>query len=351
MARPLTFAANIIHWYKESKRDLPWRNTRDPYTIWVSEIILQQTRVDQGIGYYHRFLKAFPDIFSLANADEKDVLNLWQGLGYYSRARNMLFTAKTIVRDYKGVFPSEYKNIRSLKGIGDYTAAAIASFSFKLPHAVVDGNVIRVITRLMAIDLPTESAFTRKLVAEKAGLLLDKKNADVYNQAIMELGALICVPANPACAICPVSEMCLSYQTGKTDRIPVRKKQMAKKDRYFNYAVFSTKKNIILRKRHQKDIWQNMYDFPLMESADRQEKFSPEVFPSFVPHLKKWSKSGKISDWKVQLLTHQRIHARFHEFSLERIPVDLPEGWELADKKNLKNYPLPKLIESYINGL
>ena len=233
------FSQKIIFWYEHNKRDLPWRNTRDPYLIWLSEIILQQTRVDQGMSYYLKFVGEFPTVKQLAKADNEKVMKLWQGLGYYSRARNLHTTAKIILLEHKGVFPKEFETILALKGVGEYTAAAIASFAYNKPYAVVDGNVYRVLSRVFDISTPIDSTQGKKEFNHLAGELLDKNKPAIYNQAIMEFGAMQCKPINPYCAVCPLNTMCLAYSKKLVAELPVKSKKTKVRDRYFNYIVLN----------------------------------------------------------------------------------------------------------------
>lgn len=344
-----TFSTSLINWYGQHKRNLPWRNTKDPYKIWISEIVLQQTRVDQGLAYYERFIKAFPSVSKLAAANEEEVLRMWQGLGYYSRARNLHFTAKVISNEHGGIFPTTYSEILSLKGIGEYTAAAISSFAYKLPYAVMDGNVMRVVTRLFGIEVSIHSGPGKKIIKESLDSLFDEKRPDEFNQAIMEFGALHCVPVNPNCEDCPFSTECVAFNTGKVQDLPIRKKSGQKKNRYFNYAVIRSGRKIILKKRQSKDIWQNMYEFPMKENQSMKESFDISDLLSVAQEDSIYILKEK-SHWKTHLLSHQKIHARFHEFEVDQIETSLKDDWEILDLDDVDNYPLPKLIESYMNG-
>ncbi|MGQ0829470.1 MAG: A/G-specific adenine glycosylase, partial [Bacteroidota bacterium] len=269
------FSDKIIVWYNKNKRDLPWRNTTDAYLIWLSEIILQQTRVDQGMNYYLKFAKEFPSVKHLAKANDEKVMKLWQGLGYYSRARNLHTTAKTITDKYQGKFPNKYADILSLKGVGEYTAAAIASFAFNKPHAVVDGNVYRVLARVFGIITPIDSTQGKKEFYQLANQLINKKEPAAHNQAIMELGAIQCKPVNPDCSVCVLNTMCFAYFKKRVTEFPVKSKTTKVRNRYFNYVVLHYKGTIAINKRGEKDIWTNLYDFPLIETA---KEFKEEQF-------------------------------------------------------------------------
>ena len=261
------FAAILIRWYSENKRRLPWRETEDPYRIWISEIILQQTRVAQGLEYFNRFMERFPDVASLAQAGEDEVMKYWQGLGYYSRARNLHAAAREIMERYEGVFPSEYEKVRALKGIGEYTAAAVCSFAWRQPYAVVDGNVYRVLGRVFGIDTPIDSGPGKKEFAELATALLDRQRPDIYNQAIMDFGAIQCTPKAPDCLYCPLREHCVAFATGKVAQLPVKEGKTRVKPRYFNYLHIGCQGKTLLKRRNAKDIWQNLYEYPLIETA------------------------------------------------------------------------------------
>lgn len=328
----------ITDWYRLNKRDLPWRHTNEPYEIWLSEIIMQQTRVEQGLSYYIKFIKTYPTVFDLANATEQEVLNLWQGLGYYSRARNLHYTAKTIALEKNGKFPNNYKELLMLKGIGTYSAAAIASFSYKEPVAVVDGNVYRVLSRVFDIETPIDSTEGKKIFFDLAQTLLDIKNPDIFNQAIMEFGALQCTPSNPNCLECPLSINCLSYESGTINSRPVKSKKIKITNRYFHFMLFDYNGNTYLEKRISKDIWLNLYQFPLVESSDNNE----------ISNWDKYSLTGptKVSTEIKHILSHQRIHAKFYHFSGE--PSFTESNWQKIKLADIQDYPLPRLIDRYL---
>ncbi len=289
-------------------RRLPWRETKDPYKIWISEVILQQTRVGQGLEYFRRFVTAFPNVKALADSSETRLMQQWQGLGYYSRARNLQHAAQTIVTEHDGNIPQTYKKIRTLKGIGPYTAAAIASFAFNLPYAVVDGNVYRILSRLYATDIPIDSSQGQKHFAILAGELLDKQDPATHNQAIMDLGALICKPINPLCEECPVNQICAAYSTGTQKNFPVKAKKIKRRKRYLNFLVLKSSTHIIIGKRDGKDIWQGLFQFPLIETPEptTQQKIRKLLKISF----KKSFELTTILE-KKHLLTHQELHVRF----------------------------------------
>jgi A/G-specific adenine glycosylase len=351
----MTITESLLQWYAQNKRPLAWRETRDPYKIWLSEVILQQTRVAQGTDYYHRFLVAFPDVRSLAAASEQDVLKLWQGLGYYSRARNMHYTAKEVVENYNGLFPDSATGLKKLKGIGDYTAAAIASICYDEPTAVLDGNVARVISRLYAIDTAVDTNTGRTVITDLANNLLDSSQPGTFNQAVMELGALVCTPKSPACHTCPLAFACEAFKCKQVESFPVKSPKKPPTIRHFNYLVISfTKDNeefILMRKRTGNDIWKNMYDFPCIESVDASEV--TEVLESCV-------KSGlfggfpfvikHVSGEYIHQLSHRRLLARFIQIEVQGEPA-LTENITFVRKDQIAELPLPRLIDRYFATL
>lgn len=342
------FADKILEWYLKHKRELPWRHTRDPYLIWLSEIILQQTRVDQGMAYYLKFASSFPTVAHLASAPEEKVLKLWQGLGYYSRARNLHFAAQYIHRELNGKFPGNYKDILKLKGVGEYTAAAIASFAYGQCHAVVDGNVYRVLSRVFGIDTPIDSTKGKKQFSEVAHSLIYKKDPGTYNQAVMEFGAMHCKPRNPSCNDCPVAGICVANYKGIANELPVKSKSAKSRDRYFNYLVLEHKGQLLLSKRVSNDIWKNLYDFPLIETA--AELSEEELLRS--ADLKKLVGSDftvtAVSKIYKHVLSHQKIYARFWEISLKK-PYTLKENTFAVNEPELDDYAVPRLVETYLH--
>ena len=278
----MNFSNTLIYWYLQTKRDLPWRKTRDPYLVWLSEIILQQTRVSQGMSYYLTFSSVFPTVEDLANAEESKVLKMWQGLGYYSRARNLHFTAKYVSNELSGVFPTSYKELIKLKGIGDYTASAISSICFDEPAAVVDGNVYRVLSRFFKIETPINSTKGIKEFKDLAQSLLDTTKPGVYNQAIMDFGALQCKPKSPNCYECPMSSNCIAFENKLVKQLPVKEKKLKIKKKYFNFFVFITKENkTIFEERKGKGIWQGLYQFPLIETINEVHVEDLDNLPDF----------------------------------------------------------------------
>lgn len=343
------FQKNLLAWNStKNKRKMPWKGETDPYKIWLSEIILQQTRVEQGWAYYERFTKNFPTINHLAKAPEQKVFKLWEGLGYYNRCRNLIETAKKITKEYNGKFPSSYDEIRNLKGIGPYTAAAISSFAFNLPYAVVDGNVERILSRYFGITIPVDTAEGKKRYSELAASLLDKKNPGTYNQAIMDFGAVICKPKNPLCNECVQSKKCFAFSHGKINELPVKKKANEKKERWFYYFIVEVKNKIYLRQRKDKDIWQNLYEFVLLETGSQIDE-EQILNSSFIKQLSAKRKISikNISPVYKQQLSHQNIYGRFIQVSSGR-PLPSVKDYFLVDKKDIKKYPLPKFITHHL---
>jgi len=343
------FNSTIHSWYSLYKRDLPWRNTQNPYLIWLSEIILQQTRIDQGLAYYIRFSDEFPTISDLANASEDQILKLWQGLGYYSRARNLHFTAKYIQQNYNGVFPKDYNSILSLKGIGEYTAAAVASISFNLEHAAVDGNVYRVLSRFYGISNPIDTSVGKKMFYNLAQKLIKGTDPGMHNQALMEFGALQCTPKNPDCMQCPLKERCFAFSNRKTGELPVKQNMTKQRDRYFTYIVLSFKNSTWLRKRVKNDIWMNLFEFPLIETENIVEIEKLTLEPEFqhIIPIKNQAVIETVSDWKIHILSHQRIHYRFVRVQLGN-EINVIGDLIRVNNEDIFNFAVPKLLETYI---
>jgi A/G-specific adenine glycosylase len=343
----MDFKKKLTNWYSNNKRDLPWRNTENPYHIWLSEIILQQTQVKQGLPYYDAFVRQYPTVFDLANASEQDVLKLWQGLGYYSRARNLHSTAKYVAHELNGKFPDNYKDLIKLKGVGDYTASAIASIAFNEVTAVVDGNVYRVLSRYYGINTPINSTKGIKEFKELASSLIDKNEPATFNQAIMEFGATQCKPKNPYCIVCPLNESCVALQKNLIDSLPVKLKKTKVKNRFFNFLVCIDKsKYTILEKRTSKGIWQNLYQFPLIESS---KSLSPEEFhllniEDSVLHNLEFDYSLYNKKDKIHKLSHQHLHTKFWIIETEELSKNT------ISIKDLKNYPVPVLIGDFIEA-
>lgn len=338
----------LCAWYRENKRDLPWRKTKDPYKIWLSEIILQQTRVQQGLPYYIDFIETFPTVKALAEASEDEVLRHWQGLGYYSRARNLHATAKMIASQYEGKFPQSHEGLLSLKGIGPYTAAAIASFAFGLPHAVVDGNVYRVLARLYDIDLNILDNASRKHFQEVAENTMHKEEAELFNQAIMEFGALHCTAQSPHCEDCPLSEHCLALAHDKVDERPVRIKNLERRQRFLHYLFLHDGDHVWIRQRSEKDIWQGLWEFPLFEedkACDWVELLQRH------PEIKTWIGLGaEIAAERSfrHQLTHQELFATFFPVIKLGEKACVPKDFLKIRMEELDNYALSRLSLKYL---
>lgn len=335
------FSVLIQDWFRLNRRNLPWRETFDPFKIWLSEIILQQTRVDQGMAYYLKFVDRFPAVTDLANAPEDEVLNLWQGLGYYSRARNMHFSAKYIVENHSGKFPETYKEVLALKGVGEYTAAAITSIAFGLPHAVVDGNVYRVLSRYMALATPIDSNKGKKEFKEIASAFLDESNPGDHNQALMELGALVCLPKKPLCNSCPIGETCLSRQNKTQLNYPVKEGKTKVSEKFFHYLIVTDGKKLLIKKRTGKGIWQGLYDFPLIEKS-KGEKLTREELDE--RGALDYQEDGTFK----HILSHQKIQATFWVLNVKTV---VPKDNErVISIQELEDYPLPQLLIRYIEA-
>jgi len=327
-------------------RDLPWRNTRDPYLIWLSEVILQQTQVSQGLAYYLRFSEKYPTVQHLAQANEEQVLKLWQGLGYYSRARNMHAAAKQIVREHSGVFPDEYESIRNLPGVGDYTAAAIASFAYRQAHAVVDGNVYRVLARVFGISTAIDSTAGKKQFRQLAESVLDRRRPDIHNQAIMEFGALYCRPASPDCENCIFNEKCVAHLKGLVNTLPVKAKKQKVRDRFFNYVVpVDNKGNVAISRREKKDIWQGLYEFRLLETAEPCPQENFVKLPELQSVVGKQYEVLHISKEYRHILSHQNLHTRFYVI---RHKNKVHSKDHTIPLNKLTNYAFPRLIEKFL---
>ncbi|TSD64841.1 A/G-specific adenine glycosylase [Inquilinus sp. KBS0705] len=343
----MNFSQELIGWYIDNKRDLPWRNTTDAYVIWLSEIILQQTRVEQGLPYFHRFAEKYPTVSAFAAAHEDDILKLWQGLGYYSRGRNMLKTARLVQEQYNGVFPDNYTELIKLKGIGEYTAAAISSFAANEPRAVVDGNVYRVLARYFGINEPINSPKGKKLFQGIADDMLDRRRPALHNQAIMEFGAMLCKPKNPACGICPLRIGCEAFKTNATTYLPVKLKKVKVRNRFFNYTLIIDGEKILMNKRDESDIWANMYDLPMIETP---ALVSPEELVT-LPEMKIFGENIVIKHkypLTKHILTHQQLYIQF--IQIDNLPQKLAPGWFYADISDLKNLALPKSIFIFIKN-
>ena len=342
------FGEILIKWYQDNKRDLPWRRTKNPYLIWISEIILQQTRVAQGYDYYQRFVKRFPDVFSLAAADEDEVMKYWQGLGYYSRARNLHAAARSMAG--AGGFPKTYKEVLALKGVGEYTAAAICSFAYGMPYAVVDGNVYRVLSRWLGIETPIDSAEGKRIFAEVAAELLDKAQPGIYNQAIMDFGALQCTPASPNCMFCPFVDTCVARQKGVVDTLPVKQHKAKVANRYFNYIYVRMGAHTLINKRTGNDIWKNLYELPLIETENEvpEEKFyalsrwREMLAEGETPLVRLVQKGVK------HVLSHRVIYANFYEVILPEDSASFAQ-YQRIRIEDLHKFAVSRLVNQFFS--
>ena len=342
-----SFSNQLLKWASTQDRPMPWKGEKNPYLIWLSEIILQQTRVAQGLPYFQNFAKNYPTVKDLADAPEDDVMKLWQGLGYYSRARNLHATAKHIAYELNGAFPKTYKDILLLKGVGPYTAAAIASFAYNLPHAVVDGNVYRVLSRIFGIETPIDTTTGKKEFTKLADELIDIKKAGKYNQAIMDFGATLCTPKLPKCTKCPFNTNCQALKNKTIDKLPIKSKKMVKKERHFHYLILNHDGHLWLNKRTKKDIWQNLYEFPLIEFSEKKEQSDVKKHVIWQSILENKDFSIiKISKPYRQVLTHRKIIATFWEIKLEEV-IDENDFLKI-EKNNLKQFAFPKVIIQYL---
>jgi len=330
---------------------MPWKGEADPYKIWLSEVILQQTRVAQGWQYYTRFIKKYPTISHLARAKDQEVFKLWEGLGYYNRCKNLLFTARQIVKEHKGVFPNQYEDILALKGVGPYTAAAIASFAYNLPYAVVDGNVFRVLSRFFGIREAIDSTKGKNLFSQLANKVLFKKEAGSYNQAIMDFGAVVCKPFSPICSSCPLQKHCVAFREGLVNQLPVKEKTLQRKHRWFYYFLFEHNHKLLVHKRTGKDIWQNLFEFYLLESEEAVV-WDEKAVKGWLKEQIDIQKAAvvSISPSSVQQLTHQQIKGQFIKVQLNTVPAFLAKyQWQPVD--SLRKLPFPKFITQHLENL
>ena len=346
----MNFSDEVISWYLQNKRDLPWRNTTDPYIIWLSEIILQQTRVEQGTPYFYRFAENYPTVADFAAATENEILNHWQGLGYYSRGRNMHYTARMVMEEHAGYFPTSYDKLIKLKGIGEYTAAAISSFSANEVRAVVDGNVFRLLSRYFGVSTPINSGKGKKEFVELANQLIDDSQPGIYNQAVMEFGALQCKPVNPLCDSCPLKLNCFAYRNNTINKLPVKIKNPKARTRYFNYFIATEENSILINKRGPNDIWENLHDFPLIETlcqvSQEEVQSSAQFRETFGDKTVILTQYGPIK----QLLSHQKIYAQFFVITGLSETSSHENCWQFIDRADLKQLAQPKLIFEFLES-
>ena len=347
-ATKTSFTKNLLLWNKKlNKREMPWKGEKDPYKIWLSEIILQQTRVEQGWEYYNRFIKTYPTVKKLANAPDEKVFKLWEGLGYYSRCKNLLSTARFIAKEKNGKFPDTYEDILALKGIGPYTAAAIASFAFNLPYAVLDGNVFRVLARYFGISKDINNSTAKKTFSILANELLDIKLPGIYNQAIMDFGALLCKPQNPLCAGCPLKKECVAFLSNSVNKLPVKTKQLARKKRWFYYQVIEYNGKIYVQKRTGKDIWQNLYEFLLVETTKKTPIEKIKTTTLFKKLLQNNESTIRfVSKLYSQHLSHQTIEGAFVHIKMKKAPA--LKGLEAVPISQIPELAFPRFITRYL---
>lgn len=352
------FTENLLAWFAQNQRPLPWKGERDPYKIWLSEIILQQTRVEQGLPYFQKFVAQYPTVRDLADAPEDEVMKTWQGLGYYSRARNLHATAKFVAHELGGRFPDTFEALLQLKGVGDYTAAAIASFAFGLPHAVLDGNVYRVLARFFGIETPTDLPAAKKEFARLANQVLDPARPADFNQAIMDFGATHCTPQQPKCLACPMRPQCAAYLYNKVSELPVRGRRLEKKERFFLFAVFRVGADTFIRKRSGRDIWQDLYEFPLAELTalpTERTEIVDIISNNFLDGEAEGLEVLQVSKPYKQVLTHQTVTAIFCEIALKDSDLgsknleSLSRKYIRTNRIQLKKmYAVPRIIDSYL---
>lgn len=350
--KDIEISTMLVDWYKENQRDLPWRQTTDPYKIWISEIILQQTRVVQGLDYYYRFIDRFPTVDALAAASEEEVLKYWQGLGYYSRARNLHASAQYIMLHCGGIFPSSYETILSLKGIGEYTAAAIASFAWNMPYPVVDGNVYRVFSRLFALDTPIDTGKGKKEFYELANMLINPSNASMHNQAVMDFGALVCTPQAPSCTSCPFQHKCLAFAGGNVLDYPVKQHKTKSRNRYFNYFHIEWNDRTFLSRRDKSDIWKGLYEFPLIEIGQSVNFTELSSLPDFkaIFGFQTPLDIMLVLHEKKHVLSHQVIYANFYKVRISNKDSALDKFIEI-NSSELDNYAISRLTHIYFDKL
>lgn len=344
------FTEGLMEWHRRvNDRAMPWKGEKDPYKVWLSEVILQQTRVEQGRGYYERFVNAFPDVSSLAAASDREVFKLWEGLGYYSRCRNLLETARRIVSDHGGVFPSTHPGILALKGVGPYTAAAIASFAFGLPHAVVDGNVVRVLSRFFGIDDPVDRASTRRAFWELAEGLLDRGDPGGYNQAIMDFGATVCKPASPLCEACFLKSGCAALARGLVDSLPLKKPKPVRRKRWLYYVHVLCEGSVLVREREGKDIWRGLNELFLIESDRRLNQTALASHPSMDALAGGRNLDRRSMEREYQhLLTHQEIRGRFLRMEIPASRPPVP-GYRWVPVDGLAELAFPRPIADFLS--
>lgn len=335
----MSFNRMILDWYAKHKRALPWRENIQAYSVWLSEVILQQTRVNQGVAYYSRFIESYPDIQDLAAAEEQEVLNLWQGLGYYSRARNLHKTAKIIANQYGGEFPQHFTALKKLPGIGNYTAAAIASICFGQRVPAIDGNAYRVYARVFGLQKDISDSNAWKFYFEFAQQIMPQQQAGDYNQAIMELGATVCLPQSPLCMFCPVQQDCVAFVTGKIELLPIKTRKVKVQKRYIHYYFIHYNHHFLVEKREAKDVWQHMYDFPKEEIEGTETQI--QKFNAFNPQF----------EYKIKhILTHRQLYISFYSIQLNQTNFDkISQEYKILTQKDIDDFPFPKPIADFLH--
>lgn len=349
---PERFAQILLDWSSANQRELPWKKDNDPYKIWISEIILQQTRVEQGTPYFLRFVSKFPDIQSLAASEEDQVMKMWEGLGYYSRARNLHYTAKEICSKFGGEFPNTYAGVLQLKGIGPYTAAAISSFAFELSHPVVDGNVLRFIARMLGILEPIDVSLTKTIIGQFVTSAIEKVSPSAFNQAMMDFGSTICTPVKPKCDCCPFKMYCVAYQNDIVSRIPFKSKKIVRKNRYFHYFDISfPEEQMLIAQRKNADIWKNLYELPVIETdspaAPEFEKIENRIL-LIVKTCRLVPTTFELVYKDRQVLTHQNIYGFFYKIKSDEQPVKINQDHYLVERAKVSNFAFPKIMTMYL---
>jgi len=344
------FTQKLFRWYNLNKRNLPWLGSKNPYLVWLSEVILQQTRVEQGLDYFLKFKKKYPNVKKLANANADELMKMWEGLGYYSRARNMHSTAKVVDTELNGVFPSNYNDLIKLKGIGKYTAHAILAYAFKKPFAVVDGNVLRILARFYGIHEAVDSPVGKTIIQEKADSLLDKTAPDLFNQAMMDFGALVCKPKSPDCGNCPVNTKCIAFKEEQQAYYPIKAKKIKQKIRYFHFFIITDTRNVLLTQRTEKDIWKNLFQFPLITT----EKTADLITIASMLEYKALNLINPVSiiesDIYKQQLTHQKLFCKFYIFEVDNIEKIVVPGALIVSFGQLKKYAFPGVIRDFLKN-
>ncbi|MGC9373409.1 MAG: A/G-specific adenine glycosylase [Bacteroidales bacterium] len=341
----------FVTWYEQNKRALPWRETNDPYPIWISEIILQQTKVNQGISFYYNFIKQFPDIYTLANAPIEKVLKIWQGLGYYSRARNMHYAAQQVINQYQGKFPANFQELLKLKGIGEYTAAAIASIAFNIPEPALDGNVYRVLSRLYGIAESPQKADGKKIFRQKAMELIKNQPPGIFNQALMEFGALQCIPKNPDCTRCVLKNLCFAFKNNMVNELPLKKQRIKQRQRYFHFLHIHYQNKIYIEQRTQNDIWKLLYQLPLIETnkpVNTENLTNQTLWENLFNGTR--VNIQNISKEIIHQLSHQKLFTKFYSINIDYPNAYLLKNYMEINAEDIEKYSIPKLLDNFLRN-